>query len=220
MSKLDTELTVTFDNDYGRPCLIPKPTKNDDHNKEKAMFHKWVIKEDPVPPRFNNSKNPLPWGQRSVLIGLVEYEDGQLDMVYPDAITFVDGKVSRLFAEGVAFRDKDDSGYPKHIEEFIKSCSFTVTHTSGVAKYITVKRFIEALEEYFNYKWDEEVFHMSIGSPSETTVEEFIYDGSHFENLGRPISSARDRVISLEWAKRTLKRYFNYEWSDEIYDKY
>lgn len=220
MGKLSTEFNVNFNNNYGRPCLILKPTKKDDDNKEKAMFHEWVTMEEVVSPRFGSSRNPLPWGQRNVIIGLVEFEDGRLDMVSPHAITFVDGKVGKLFAETAVFCEKNDCGYPKHVEGFIKSCSFKAMCNQCSIKSITVKRFVEALEEYFDYKWNEDNFHMSIGSPSETTVEEFIYDGSHFEDLDRPISSARDRVISLEWAKRTLKRFFNYEWSDEIYDKY
>ena len=220
MSKLNTELNVNFDNDYGRPCLVWKPIKEDRDNKEKAMFHEWIIKEDVVSPRFANSRNPLPWGQKNVIFGLVEFEDGRLDMVSPDDITFVDGKVGRLFAEGIVFCDKYDSGYPKHVEGFIKSCSFKVTHAScGVTKYITVKRFVEALKEYFDYKWNEDDFHTPDKTPSKT-VEEFVYNGMHFEDLNRPISSDRDRVITLEWAKEALKRYFNYEWSDEIYDKY
>lgn len=219
MGKLSTDFNVTFNNNYGRPCLVSKPTKEDDNNEEKAMFHKWVVTEEVVSPRFGSSRNPLPWGQRSVITGLVEFEDGRLDIVSPHAITFVDGKVGKLFAETAVFCEKNDYGYPKHVEGFIKSCSFKVAHYQGAVKYITVKRFVEALEEYFDYKWNEDEFHSPAETPSKT-VEEFVHNGMHFEDLDRPVSSDRDRVITLEWAKEALKRYFNYEWSDEIYDKY
>ena len=159
--------------------------------------------------------------KKNVIFGLVEFEDGRLDMVSPDDITFVDGKVGRLFAEGIVFCDKDDSGYPKHVEGFIKSCSFgkTIHHNQQTIKYITVKRFIEAVEEYFDYKWNEANYRLPIETPSKT-IEKFVYNGMHFEDLNRSTSSDRDQVITIEWAKEALKRYFNYEWSDEIYDKY
>ena len=122
MGKLSTDFNVNFNNDYGRPCLVSKPTRENDDNEEKAMFHKWIIKEDVVSPRFGSSRNPLPWGQRNVLIGLVEFEDGRLDMVSPHAITFGDVNVGNLFGETALFCDKNDCGYPKHVEGFIKSC--------------------------------------------------------------------------------------------------
>ena len=107
--------------------------------------------------------------------------------------------------------------HPEHVEEFIKLNSIVFTHDDpGVIKYITVKRFIDALEEYFDYKWNEDDFRMPTGSPSETKLEGFIYARMKIDNLYGPVLTIRDCIITVEWAKVALKRYFNYEWKDEF----
>lgn len=218
MGKPETGFNVTFDNDYGRPCLVSKPTKVNDDNKEKAMFHEWVTMEEVVSPRFGSSRNPLPWGQRNVIIGLVEFENGRLDMVSPHAITFVDGKVGRLFAENVVFCEKNDWGYPKHVEGFVKSCAFDVQRGKNTIKCITVKRIVEALEEYFDYKWNEAEFCIPAEIPAKNP-EEFMALVC-LDDSSIPTCSLKDDLVTITMAREVFKRYFNYEWSDEIYDKY
>ena len=55
---------------------------------KKALFHQWVTKMDTIP------DSPLmggaPGGQYSITLGIVEYEDGTVDMVLPIQIRFTD----------------------------------------------------------------------------------------------------------------------------------
>lgn len=61
-----------------RPCLV---------KDKKALFHKWV-----------HTKNLL--GQEFE-VGIVEYEDGQVEEITPDNIKFCDGKIKEyVFKEG------------------------------------------------------------------------------------------------------------------------
>lgn len=232
LNDFKTQFHVTFDNNYGRPCLISKPTKEDQEHKEKAMFHEWFVTEDVVSPRFNTSKNPLPWGQHSSIVGLVELENGRMTLVTPRMITFTDDKVSKLFSDTDDSCDGNDCGYPEHVEEFIKSCSFDFMdddwHITGgigrVIKCITVNRFIEALEEYFDYKWDESKFHLSLLENPAKTIEECVRNECLFDQSGSVFASYRllveKAIISHITIKKIFKTYFNYEWKDEIYDKY
>lgn len=257
LNDFKTQFHVTFDNNYGRPCLISKPTKEDQEHKEKAMFHEWFVIEDVVSPRFNTSKNPLPWGQHSSIVGLVELEDGRMTLITPRMITFTDDKVSKLFSDddiytigsnftaglsngiektACVFDEKEDQKYPKHVEEFIKMYSFDfldenwrICSTRRILKCITVDRFIEALSEYFVYKWDESKFYSTLETP-EKSIEEFVrgtcwFDSKESVSVSNDPYIMSDRmiakaIISNITVKDALKRYFNYEWKDEIYDKY
>lgn len=236
MSKPTTDFNVNFNNNYGRPCLIIRPIKEDPEHKEKAMFHEWFVTEDVVSPRFNTSKNPLPWGQRSSVVGLVELENGRMTLVTPHMITFTDSKVSKLFEETHRVYDLSDWGYPDDVEGFIKSCSFDFMDNNWYAggsrgrilKCITLNRFIEALEEYFLYKWDNTKFHLSPEN-SAKTIEEFacnacLFDPKESACLSNDCQISNlmvgNALISHTAIKESLKRYFNYEWKDEIYDKY
>ena len=120
--------------------------------------------------------------------------------------------------------------HPEHVEGFVKSHSFTITHNNpGDVKYITVMHFTDALKEYFDYKCNDDNFRLpeELEYPHGTrleienvckTVEEFVFSVMHVEDLYGPILTKRDYVISLEHAKKALKRYFNYEWKDEFYE--
>ena len=54
-----------------RPCLV---------DDRRAMFHMWI-----------NYSKPEANGVHSLVLGLVEYDDGWVDTVKPEDIRFVDG---------------------------------------------------------------------------------------------------------------------------------
>lgn len=73
-----------------RPCII---------NGKKALFHRWT--------EFNKvvagGITPIdpPPGQIKYTLGLIEYEDGQVEEVAPHKIKFIDNKIKEYdFKEG------------------------------------------------------------------------------------------------------------------------
>lgn len=64
---------------------------------KKAFFHKWTTRKQVIMP------SPMigghPGGQLEFTFGLVEYEDGTIEEIVPAAITFIDGKVKKLFQQ-------------------------------------------------------------------------------------------------------------------------
>lgn len=77
-----------------RPCLVRVGVSDEkgDLKKElvKALFHEWVNKSEVV------GASPLrgghPGGQLSMTFALVEYEDGNMDLVLPSRVKFLDTK--------------------------------------------------------------------------------------------------------------------------------
>ncbi len=62
-----------------RPCSV---------NEKQAFFHKWIDFSRPV--EAGLSIGSAPAGIIAYTLGLVEYEDGQVDEVPPKAIKFLD----------------------------------------------------------------------------------------------------------------------------------
>lgn len=65
-----------------RPCLV---------KGAKALFHKWVDYQKPVPGGITPIDPPP--GQIKCTFGLVEYENGQVEEVSPNKIEFCDNKI-------------------------------------------------------------------------------------------------------------------------------
>lgn len=67
--------------DY-RPCLV---------NDKKALFHKWIEYAYPVPPSLimPNDRG----GQKTDTLAIVEYENGTVEVVEPNCITFADNLI-------------------------------------------------------------------------------------------------------------------------------
>ena len=57
-----------------RPCLV---------NEKQAFFHRWINHSQPV------AAGSAPAGIIAYTLGLIEYEDGQVDEVPPKAIKFL-----------------------------------------------------------------------------------------------------------------------------------
>lgn len=76
-----------------RPCLV---------KKRRALFHRWEDRAETVGQSM--LKGGPPAGQLWTVFGIVEYEDGTVEEVYPHEIKFIDGK----FREYV-WRDEDEA---------------------------------------------------------------------------------------------------------------
>lgn len=74
--------TVTIKNSQYRPCFV---------NDKKALFHKWEIVMEIVPP--SPMMGGHAGGQISSDFAIVEYEDGTVAQVNPNRIKFVDGLI-------------------------------------------------------------------------------------------------------------------------------
>lgn len=91
-------LPVMLEYRYGdlRPCVI---------EGRRALFHRWINSAHPVPPRGAEINEKTRYFQFRRTEGLVEYEDGTIDRVFPTAIKFLDGGAFDSFdwsgAEGV-----------------------------------------------------------------------------------------------------------------------
>lgn len=68
-----------------RPCVI---AGRDNSPERKAFFHRWADQATPVDPSPFVGGNP--GGQYWCVQGIVEYEDGSIDRVPPERITFLD----------------------------------------------------------------------------------------------------------------------------------
>ena len=68
-------------NEY-RPCIV---------GERKALFHRWTEFNNTVP----GGLTPIdpPPGQIKYTLGLIEYEDGQVEEVAPHKIKFIDEKI-------------------------------------------------------------------------------------------------------------------------------
>ena len=74
-----------------RPCYVtPSIIKGGAKypKEEKALFHKWVLEQQPIPAGLSIGSHP--GGQLSQVLGLVELEDGTVQLVAPIKIRFID----------------------------------------------------------------------------------------------------------------------------------
>lgn len=77
---MDTNIKINL-----RPCVL---TKYGDKSKYKALFHCWIHYSDVIPP--SNLRGGHNGGQVSDVYGLVELEDGSVEIVSPKSIRFLD----------------------------------------------------------------------------------------------------------------------------------
>lgn len=71
-----------------RPCIV---------GGRRAIFHRWVNSAHPVPPKGMEINESTRYFQFRRTDGLVEFEDGSIERVYPNEILFVDGGAFDLF---------------------------------------------------------------------------------------------------------------------------
>ena len=64
-----------------RPCIV---------NGRRAMFHRWADSARPVAPRGVEETETTQRYQLHTVFGIVEYEDGTVDRVWPYDIRFID----------------------------------------------------------------------------------------------------------------------------------
>ena len=69
-----------------RPCYVIRGCRNP--KEDKALFHKWVLEQQPIPAGYAIGSHP--GGQLSQVLGLVELEDGSVQLVAPIKIRFAD----------------------------------------------------------------------------------------------------------------------------------
>lgn len=77
---MDTNIKINL-----RPCVL---TKYGDESKYKALFHCWIHYSNVIPP--SNLRGGHNGGQVSDVYGLVELEDGSVEIVSPKSIRFLD----------------------------------------------------------------------------------------------------------------------------------
>ena len=66
-----------------RPCIVIA-----EGNAKNALFHRWVDEAEVIPP--SPLRGGHEGGQMWVVYGMVEYEDGNVQLVYPQQIKFID----------------------------------------------------------------------------------------------------------------------------------
>lgn len=94
MAKSDLKIKLfTGENSQYRPCLVCDKEYTIKGKKVKgkvvkALFHCWVHKSEVVPPSLMMGGHS--GGIVSGVLGLVEYEDGTINQVYPSRIKFLD----------------------------------------------------------------------------------------------------------------------------------
>ena len=78
MARIDMTLRTA---EY-RPCYV---------NGRRALFHRWTDSARPVKARGMEEEENAERYQLHSVHGLVEYEDGTMERVWPSAIQFADG---------------------------------------------------------------------------------------------------------------------------------
>lgn len=78
---METFNTMTTANQT-RPCWV---------DGRRAIFHRWTDSARPVKPKGMEDENTLDRYQLHTVHGLVEYEDGHMERVWPHKIQFADG---------------------------------------------------------------------------------------------------------------------------------
>ena len=76
-----TNIAITREIEY-RPCYV---------NGRRALFHRWANSARPQLPKGQEPGENARYFQFRSTHGLVEYEDGTMDQVWPYAIKFADG---------------------------------------------------------------------------------------------------------------------------------
>lgn len=85
------EMTIANES---RPCVfILRET-----GECRGLFHGWFVESRIVPP--SNLRGGHPGGAVQEVIALVEDINGDMHKISPKHITFIDGKVERIFEEG------------------------------------------------------------------------------------------------------------------------
>lgn len=79
MANMYQTVTITTEK---RPCLV---------NGRRALFHRWADSARPVVPRGMEEIDPETRYQCWNVHGIVEYEDGTVQRVWPSEIQFIDG---------------------------------------------------------------------------------------------------------------------------------
>lgn len=93
-----------------RPCYVtPAISYGTKHPKEqKALFHKWVLEQQPIPAGLSIGSHP--GGQLSQVLGLVELEDGSVQLVAPIKIRFID---TQSYMEQLCYDERPGAGNEK-----------------------------------------------------------------------------------------------------------
>ena len=91
---------IAQDNEY-RPCYV---------NGRRALFHRWANSARPQLPRGAEPGENARYFQYRSTHGLVEYEDGTMDMVWPRDIQFADSGRFRTYAWDPYGQRKEESG--------------------------------------------------------------------------------------------------------------
>ena len=78
--KFNTQVIISQECEY-RPCYV---------NDRKALFHRWVNTARPQLPKGQELSDNARFFQFRTTHGLVEYEDGTMDQVWPRDIKFAD----------------------------------------------------------------------------------------------------------------------------------
>jgi hypothetical protein len=81
---------VVQENEY-RPCYV---------RGSKALFHRWANTARPVPPRGADQDENTRYFQYRATLGIVEFEDGTVERVWPQDIQFADGGRFKEYAWG------------------------------------------------------------------------------------------------------------------------
>ena len=79
MASIPMTITITTEK---RPCLV---------NGRRALFHRWADSARPVVPRGIEEIDPETRYQCWNVHGIVEFEDGTVQRIWPSEIQFVDG---------------------------------------------------------------------------------------------------------------------------------
>lgn len=71
-----------------RPCYVIKQSRHGCQSKRKALFHKWTLEQEPIGPGLTVGSHL--GGQVSRTFAVVEFEDGTVRLVNPEAVQFID----------------------------------------------------------------------------------------------------------------------------------
>lgn len=71
-----------------RPCYVIKRSRHGGQSRRKALFHKWTLEQEPIGPGLAVGSHP--GGQVSRTFAVVEFEDGTVRLVNPEAVQFID----------------------------------------------------------------------------------------------------------------------------------
>lgn len=96
------DIVVRLGAEY-RPCWV---------RDRRAIFHRWADSARPVSPRGQEKKDTENRLQISNVHGLVEYEDGTMERVWPQHIQFADGGCFEEFDWDAMERERDGRDTP------------------------------------------------------------------------------------------------------------